>query len=361
MILVYSDSQICDIEWIPNLRWNDTIEVCHNIQEYLESQCETKIAFTAHRLHVMHDVDMAFEHKVLQLSAASRCVFSLESELHPFHFTIWSQCHRENVYWLLPGSINGRDDINDNIIYWGDWFKTTVELYRHFPDIVEDLHQPKSKPKFFEALLGSPKPHRDFVANAVVEHGLKDKFILTYGGRWSDDAFYAQDYFIYEPGTEVVNPDRHLGTMDWARYRGHQCHLSQIIPTQVFNDSYYSIIAETDYLNSVSFFSEKTVKPIIAQRLFVAFSGVNFLANLRRLGFKTFQGIIDESYDSMPNGIDRWNAAFEQIKFLCQADPVYIRDQIQPIVEHNFRVMMETDWNQYARDSIQAVIDQRLS
>lgn len=357
MILIYSDSQILDLEWIPHLIWPDQIKICHDIQEYIESDYSIKFSFTAHRLHVMHDVDMVFENKIGLLSEHSLLVFSLESELHPFHFTIWDRCHKENVYWLLPGFVNDRNDINNHIIYWGDWFRTTSDLYRKLPDVLDSIHVTKKKPKFFEALLGSPKPHRDFVAQSVAENNLQNQFILTYGGKWQDDQFYARDYFIYEPGTEILDPQRHLGTMDWATYRGHRCHLSQIIPVEVYNNTYYSIIAETDYVNQVVFFSEKTVKPILAKRLFVVFSGYKFLETLQNLGFQTFQGIIDESYDLMPDGQERWAAAVEQIKFLCQSDPYDINERIRPIVEHNFQTMMETDWNKYALNQIQNLID----
>lgn len=357
MILIYSDSQICDLEWIPLISWPDSVEICHNIQEYISSNCRTKVAFTAHRLYVTHDVDMEFEKKVILLSENSELVFTLESEIHPYHFTIWSYCHKSNVYWILPGHVNNHNDIDDHIIYWGDWFKTTSNLYRKLPEVVEKLHTSAVKPLKFEALLGSPKPHRDFVTKSVIDNGLQDQFILTYGGKWNDDHFYARDYFIYEPGTKICDPARHIGTMDWAQYRGERCHLSQIIPVSVYNDTQYSIIAETDYVNSLSFFSEKTAKPMIAKRLFVVFSGYHFLENLRRLGFQTFDGIIDESYDKISDGTERWAAAFEQVKFLCQADPVDIHQQIAPILEHNFEVMMETDWTRYACDGVQRVID----
>lgn len=362
MILVYNDSQICDLEWIPHVRWPDRVQICNDIQEYVAADCATKIAFTGHRLHVMHDADMVFEDKIQLLSDHSLSVFTLESELHPDHYyKIWTACHRPNVYWVVPGGVNDRDDMINNIIYWGDWFKTTASLYRKLSDVLVDLHAPRAKSYHFEALLGSPKPHRDFVARSVVDHGLQSKFILTYGGAWNDDRFYAQDYFIYEPGTEMADPDNHIGTMDWARYRGEQCHLSQIIPTQVYNDSYYSVIAETDHVNEIIFFSEKTVKPILAKRLFVVFSGYRFLEHLRSLGFQTFDGIIDESYDTILDGPSRWAAAFEQIKFLCETDPAVVAQQIQPIVEHNFQHMMETDWNRYAIDRIQAVIDRETN
>lgn len=357
MILVYSDSQIIDLEWIPHVAWPDQIEVCRDITQYVSSDCRNKIAFTAHRLYVMHDTELVFEDKIRLLSDHSQLVFTIESELHPYHYTIWSQCHRSNVYWVLPGLVNDRDDIDPHIIYWGDWFKTTAGLYRKLPDVLETLHASRQKPYHFEALLGSPKPHRDFIAKSVIDHGLQSNFILTYGGKWQDNQFYAKDYFIYEPGTEMIQPDQHIGTMDWARYRGEQCHLSQIIPVQVYNDAYYSVIAETDYVNDIVFFSEKTVKPILAKRLFVAFSGYRFLHHLRGLGFQTFDGIIDESYDNISDGTARWQAAFEQIKILCQSDPNDIQRRAMPILEHNFKIMIETDWTRYAINGIQRIID----
>lgn len=356
MILIYSDSQICDLEWIPHLQWRDDYCICHDIQEYIAADA-VKIAFTAHRLHVQYDVDMQFESKVKLLSKHSQYVFCLESELHSFHFHIWAACHKDNVYWLLPGHVNDRDDIDSHIIYWGDWFKTTANLYRALPDVLSSIRSDINKPKRFDALLGSPKPHRKFVHDAIVARGLTEKFVMTYGGKWSDKSFYAQDYFIYEPGTEVLDPTNHRGTMDWARYYGHRCHLSQIIPREVFNQTSYSIIAETDYDNTLSFFSEKTAKPIIAQRLFIAFTGYRFLHNLRRLGFRTFDGIIDETYDEIKHGADRWTAAFEQVEKLCHRDPKQIESVLRPIVEHNFHVMMDTDWTRYARAGIQAAID----
>lgn len=311
----------------------------------------------AHRLHCQHDCDTRFEIKVLRLSKICRLVFCIESELHSHHWSLWSQCHRNNVYWLLPGTVNDNDDMANHIIYWGDWFKTTVELYRQLPHVLDTLAPYAIKPKSFDALLGSPKPHRTFVANSVVEHGLEDQFVMTYGGKWSNQEFYAKDYFIYEPGTEVI-ADLHLGTMDWAKYHGIQCHLSQIIPIDVFNQTAYSIIAETDYDNNLSFFSEKTVKPILAKRLFIAYSGYKFLHNLRALGFETFGSVIDESYDLMKNGTERYNAAFEQVRYLCKTPQAQILPKIRDVVEHNHQLMMSRDWTQHAADQVKNMLSE---
>jgi len=360
MISVYIDSQILETEWIPYLKFPGGHKIYLDFEQYQQSHASHKIAFTTHRLHCDYDKKspayQGFEDKIVKLSECSNLVFSFESELHNYHWTIWGHCHRPNVYWCQPGAVNNRDDMQANIIYWGDWFKTTTNLYRALPDVLDKLTPYQTKPKSFDALLGCPKPHRTFVAQAVKNSQLEDKFILTYGGAWKDTEFYAKDYFIWEPGCE---PEQDIiGTADWVRYHGHQCHLSQVIPTAVYNDTAYSIVAETDHDNTLSFYSEKTAKVLIARRLFVAFSGYKFLHNLRQLGFKTFDSVIDESYDLIKHDRDRYTAAFEQVRRLCELPQQQVLDTIQPVLEHNHNLIMNTDWTNFAKDQIQVKINE---
>jgi hypothetical protein len=124
----------------------------------------------------------------------------------------------------------------------------------------------------------------------------------------------------------------------------------------VFNDTYFSVVAETDHDNTLSFFSEKTAKPLIARRLFVAFTGYKFLHNLRQYGFQTFSDVIDESYDLEINDEKRYTMAFEQVRYLCSTDPDIIVEKIKPVLEHNHRLIMETDWTRYGANQIQDII-----
>jgi hypothetical protein len=245
-------------------------------------------------------------------------------------------------------------------VFWGDWFKTTVETYKQLPNKLDELTPFATKPKMFDALLGSPKPHRDHVFNSVKEFNLNDKFIMPYGGVWNDNEFYAKDYFIWEPGVEVVG-EMQPGTAGWIMYHGVLASLSRIIPIKVFNDTAYSIVAETDHDNTLSFFSEKTAKPMIAKRLFVAFSGYKFLHNLRSAGFKTFDGIIDEGYDLIKDDTQRYTAAFEQVRKLCATDQQEVYEKIKPIVEHNFNHIMNTDWTKFGAAKIQSLLDISLA
>jgi hypothetical protein len=354
VIVVYSDSSIIDREWLSKLRFDAPFQVVHSLEQYQQTPAETRLAFTAHRLHVEHDVDMRFEIKTRALAKCSDAVFVIESELHQFHWSIWAQCHSENVYWLQPGTVNDRDDMRRHIIPWQDWLKTTRDLYSQLPDVLQKLNPYAVKSRYFDALLGSPKPHRNFVRDSVINHGLTEKFIMTYGGKWDNKTFYAQDYFIFEPGTELIDPL--IGTCDWVKYQGIQCHLSQVIPVDVYNNTAYSIVAETDADNSLSFFSEKTAKPLIAKRLFVSFTGYKFLQNLRELGFQTFGSVIDEGYDDIFDSHKRYTAAFHQVRRLCEMDQRKVLSQIAPIVEHNHHHIMTTDWTKFSCDRVTQVI-----
>lgn len=358
MILIYSDSQIIDREWLTKLKFDQPIEITHSFVDYKTRTGYRKIAFTAHRLHTDYDLDCQeykrFEDKVIQLSEISKVVFTLESELHHYHWGLWHRCHRDNVYWILPGYVND-SDMSNHLIFWGDWFKTTANLYKQLPHVQKQFKPFDVKPKYFDALLGSPKPHRTFIDTNIKEYQLDNKIISTYGGQWQNTEFYAKDYFIWEPGCEPLGTI--IGTADAVKYQGVECHLSQVIPVDIYNQTAYSIIAETDHNNTLSFFSEKTAKPMIARRLFIAFSGYKFLENLRRLGFKTFDGIIDESYDQIKYDGDRYTAAFEQVRWLCDQDQQLIYNKIKPIVDHNYELLMSRDWTDYSIRQVQKVID----
>ena len=359
-MLIYSDSQVIDLDWIPRLKLSNAYTICHSFDEYAASSDPVKIALTTHRLHCDHDINctayQGFEDKINKLSAVSQLVFTFESELHNYHWRMWEECHHNNVYWVVPGQVNDAPEMNSHIIHWADWFKTTTLLYKRLPEQLNKISYTLPKPRLFDALLGSPKPHRDFIYNSVQDNNLQDKFIMTYGGQWDDNTFYAQDYFIWEPGVEVIG-EQQAGTAGPVLYYGEYTGLSRVIPLAVFNDTAYSIVAETDHDNTLSFYSEKTAKPMIARRLFVAFSGYKFLANLRSLGFQTFGSVIDESYDLIVNDEARYAAAFEQVKNLCNRDQQQVYDIIKPVLDYNYNLIMTTDWTQYAADQIRERIN----
>jgi hypothetical protein len=63
------------------------------------------------------------------------------------------------------------------------------------------------------------------------------------------------------------------------------------------------------------------------------------LEYLRSYGFKTFAGIIDESYDKIEDNDARIDAVVAQLKWYCDlsdSEKTEIQKQCEPIVEYNF-------------------------
>jgi hypothetical protein len=126
-------------------------------------------------------------------------------------------------------------------------------------------------------------------------------------------------------------------------YKGIETSFYNIIPVSVYQQTAYSVLSETTWQNEILMVTEKVAKVMLGQRIFVAFSGQGFLAYLRRLGFKTFDQVLDESYDNIADNQDRWQAAWDQLVWLSNQDQTQIYQKLQPVLEHNFNHIMNQE------------------
>jgi hypothetical protein len=128
--------------------------------------------------------------------------------------------------------------------------------------------------------------------------------------------------------------------------------------TDLYSDSYFNIVLETmiDIDDSGGqFLTEKTFKPIFNNQFFVAVSSHNHLAHLRELGYQTFGRIINESYDTIKDNQERFEAVLALTKDLCAKPLVELHEiyqQLQPEISHNRQVFVASK-----RHRLQAVID----
>jgi len=127
-----------------------------------------------------------------------------------------------------------------------------------------------------------------------------------------------------------------------------------VIPYRIYNQCLYSVVAETSG-SRPNFYTEKTGKPLLSKRIFVMFAGQHHLRNLRGFGFKTFDGILDESYDDIKDLETRYQQAWKQVEFLMNQDPVEIYKQADPILEHNRNHLMSTNWKEEMHEKIQNI------
>jgi hypothetical protein len=226
------------------------------------------------------------------------------------------------------------------IKFSGNWFMSPINFYsaqnasrwaEYFLSMIEKNNS--NKPFAFDCLLGRSTLFRDFIEFKYKTSTCSDKFIFSY---YKDDIKNGLWDF---PIGKTCNNSGEIITYNEDKFTP-----SAAIPYSVYNQSYYSVVAETVYFNTYSFFTEKIAKPILAKRPFVVFSGQHYLKNLKQLGFKTFDNVIDESYDNIFDLKQRMEKAWEQVEYLTTQDPFKIYQQTQEIRDHNYNLFRTTDW-----------------
>ena len=314
---------------------DQNLQVYTDIDAFKSSKHSRKVAC----FQMPYPVDPAFENTVTDLLPFCDNVLILMSELHDNTVAFIQRNDSKQISYFICGDLDWQPN-HSPVHKFYDWFSTTVHFYKYEqPRLLTDQLTPYvTKPKMFDALLGRKKYHRDFVYDRID----KDNNCVTYLNDHVCD-FGNEDKWRWESdGLEVNRPVE--WTVDRVNYYGYNLSLSQIVPIEVYNETAYSLITETSYSNHYTFYTEKTVKPILGRRLFVAFSGKHSLRNLRSIGFKTFSDVIDESYDQVESLDQRFTMALEQVKYLSTQNQAAVLEKIRPICEHNFAHMMGTDW-----------------
>ena len=110
-----------------------------------------------------------------------------------------------------------------------------------------------------------------------------------------------------------------------------------------FTDSYCHIVLETHFdadQSGGAFLTEKTFKPIKHGQMFFVAGPPGSLQQLRDLGYRTFDDILDNSYDAESNNTQRWIKLRNAI-VQAQADLPVLHARALADIEHNQRLFLE--------------------
>ena len=219
---------------------------------------------------------------------------------------------------IAVGGVHDHETLDPARHIYRPWW--AYNLLRCNPDPAPNL--PQSRIWAFDVLLGARRPHRDFVMQYMTQHGMLDRNIVTYrdffGGAVIDEVSERVARYFDQPLQHpYVSP--HLESA-WEVSGTLNNAISSRIPHTIYSLTKWSIVTETLGTGGCFFLSEKLAKVIAANRIFVHVGARNYLSQLHDLGFQTFGHIIDESYDSIEDDIERWSAAMEQARWLQDRD-----------------------------------------
>lgn len=223
-----------------------------------------------------------------------------------------------------------------------------------------EIYQKNQKPYKFLFLNGRVRPHRKYLYEKLKRMGLLDQCIWT---MLDSRPAFGSHYSFRENDINVMTTVSELRYLDSqyevSLYRNNRvdADLGQrtFIKNQLFNnewgeiylepapyiDTYFSLVTETVCEYSHSFRTEKLAKVLAQGHPWIVAANPGFYRDLRNLGFKTFDGIIDESFDEIQDHQTRMDRILALVQDLCSQDLDAFQQQCRPICEYNQQFMYE--------------------
>jgi len=113
-----------------------------------------------------------------------------------------------------------------------------------------------------------------------------------------------------------------------------------------YHKFFAELIMETYVMGNTFYPTEKILRPIIAKTPFIVMGPINYLDNLKKLGFKTFNQWWDESYDQLEgsNRIEKIKILLTQIMSWPQEKMQQVLIEMEKVLEHNRTLYLETTY-----------------
>jgi hypothetical protein len=109
------------------------------------------------------------------------------------------------------------------------------------------------------------------------------------------------------------------------------------------------IVTETVFNYPYPQITEKTLRPLLHKKLFIVMGAPGVLKLLHQKGFKTFNGFIDETYDTILNPTDRFHAIITEIERFCErplVDVLAYMKTMESALNKNFTILKNLEWDE---------------
>jgi hypothetical protein len=208
----------------------------------------------------------------------------------------------------------------------------------------------------FNRIIINDRSYRIYFVSLLKEAGLLDKGLISFGV--TDDLFDDWQDEVADPNTKLSqharqHSEQHLtdisklvidspnisGSASANIPRTINSWMDTSINTHKNVDAFWHVVTETVFYYDKLHLTEKIFKPIVSKQPFMLLAAPGNLAYLKSYGFKTFNSVIDESYDTIIDNDQRTEAVMRQLHWYCNLTPdekTNIIQQLEPVIQHNF-------------------------
>jgi hypothetical protein len=245
-------------------------------------------------------------------------------------------------------------------------------LYEHFlccivdyePNLqqmtrLSEIFDQSHKPYKFLFLNGRGRPHRKYLLERFRQLGLLEQSLYTYlDGRGAGSRLLS----LNDQGKELMGTPNIVRSLpvqyEVERYRDNRIsdtHVHHFVKSDIFKnewgeiylqaepyiDTYFSVVTETVFEEPWSFRTEKIAKVLAQGHPWICATSRGWYRDLRRMGFRTFDHIIDESFDLIDDHRDRMERIVTVVNDLCQQDLGSFLAQCEDVCKYNQQHLIE--------------------
>ena len=206
----------------------------------------------------------------------------------------------------------------------------------------------------FNRIINNDRSYRIYFISLLKVLELLEHGLVSFGvtddehGDWRDEVMDAKTKLSERARHHV---EEHLVDINKLVIDHHEIHgsasadiLRTIERVNVNNDTlntdaFWHVVTETVFYYPKLHLTEKIFKPIASKQPFMLMAAPGNLAYLKSYGFKTFDSVIDETYDTIQDPDLRTQAVVKQLYWYCNLSPGEKTDvikQLEPIIQHNF-------------------------
>ena len=199
----------------------------------------------------------------------------------------------------------------------------------------------------FNRIINDDRSYRIYFISQLKAQGILDQGLVSFNV--ADDASNGWKDQLADRQCKLSQAARqhiryHLKDVDRLVIDQPKCpaHSSSDIPrtnSDLDLDCFWHIVTETVFYYDKLHLTEKIFKPIVSKQPFMLLAAPGNLAYLKSYGFKTFDSVLDESYDTIMDHDLRTEAVVAQLHWYCNLTPEEKQDvifKLVPIIEFNF-------------------------
>lgn len=246
------------------------------------------------------------------------------------------------VYWWSHGLIAQ------------DWFRHA----QHDVDLAFDSELIKHDFLIYNRAWSGSREYRLKFVDLLVDNQLVKYCNISFSAT-DNNVHYSQHQFV----NKQMIPSR------WDFEDRFKCNISDSTASADYNNLDYQmsaieVVLETLFDDPRSHLTEKALRPIACGRPFMLCATAGSLEYLRRYGIKTFNGLIDESYDLIHDPVLRLQAVVSEMKRIAsltkeQKQQLWL--QLNEIAVYNKQLFFSSAWHDQIvkefKDNISTALD----